>query len=677
MKRGDILKKYKIFYILNLAVMITAGTAFGAVIHVPEDQPTIQAGINTAMNGDTVLVSDGTYTGTGNKEIELKGKAITVMSANGFLTCIIDCEGSGRSFYINDAEQSDTIIRGFTVRNGSSAWGGGFYVDYSDPVIWGCRIEGNTATYEGGGIYCIESSPTFINCIATNNYSDSGGAIACYFNAEPEFYNCTVAENSAGSEGSAVYSILNSSPVLENCIIWDNAGVTIAGDEVPQITYSDVQGGFAGAGNIDQNPIFAAGPCGGYYLSQTIAGQSFNSPCLDTGSSLASEICLPGSAPELCLSDLTTRYDEFGRDWGTVDMGAHFYKTGIIKHVPADYNTIQGAINAADPGEIVLIHNGTYSGNGNYNLDFHGKAITVASQYGPDYCVIDCESQGRGFHFHNGETQDSIIRGLTIKNGMADYGGGIYLESGSPAVANCIFSANFAQYGGGAILCYEETTPNITNCLFYDNYSFSSGGAIYCFESEPEILNCTFAGNGTSEGLDGGGLYSFNASPQISNTIFWNNSPDGIFVHGFPIPIVQYSDIQEGYTGTGNINEDPLFAAGTNGDYYLSHTAAGQTLDSPCIDGGDRDALWVCFEGLYKTHCLSQFTTRTDSVYDSEMADMGFHYMSASLVPPPPTPTPTLIPTTPSIPASSSAGIALLTLFLACLLAINTVRRCT
>ena len=86
---------------------------------------TIQAAVDWTVNGDTVVVRDGTYTGGGNRDIDFRGKAITVCSENGPATCIIDCEQLGRAFYFHTGETSSAVVSGFTIRNGSAESGGG------------------------------------------------------------------------------------------------------------------------------------------------------------------------------------------------------------------------------------------------------------------------------------------------------------------------------------------------------------------------------------------------------------------------------------------------------------------------------------------------------------------------------------------------------------------------
>jgi len=249
---------------------------------------------------------------------------------------------------------------------------------------------------------------------------------------------------------------------------------------------------------------------------------------------------------------------------------------GAIIRVPDDEPTIQAGINVAEYSDTVLVADGVYKGDSNKNLDFQGKVITVQSENGPEYCIIDCENSGRGFYFHTNEGAGSVVSGFTITRSYAS-GGGIYCDkNSSPTVKNCVFSGNVGTYGAG--LYCDYASPTIINCTFSGNTATHSGGGIYCRYSFATITNCTFSGNNASN--FGGGIRSLESRPTITNCIIWGNIR-GEISSAAPgtgrLPTVTYSDVQGGYTGEGNIDDDPLFVSGI--DYHL-------TEGSPCIDQG-------------------------------------------------------------------------------------------
>ena len=100
-------------------------------------------------------------------------------------------------------------------------------------------------------------------------------------------------------------------------------------------------------------------------------------------------------------------------------------KDGRILNVPSVFTNIQKAIDNANDGDIVVVANGTYTGEGNKNISFMGKAITVRSKNGADSTIINCEQSGNGFLFENNEDSLSVLDGFTIQNGQRDNGGGI------------------------------------------------------------------------------------------------------------------------------------------------------------------------------------------------------------------------------------------------------------
>jgi hypothetical protein len=270
----------------------------GRIIYVDDDGPAdfnkIQAAIDDANDGDTVIVADGVYKGPANRGIDFRGKAITVRSKNGADSCIIDCQQQAGGFYFTKGETSNSLLHGFTIMNGSAAHGGGIRCLFSSPTIANCVIKNNTAPLSpgfpgsfsnpGGGIGSEVSSPMIVNCIIVDNTATSdGGGIWCYTRGDPRYSptirNCIIARNTADGYGGGVYrcdgKIINCTICynsshgvhdcdgrISNCIIWGNS------DDINKCsaTYSCIGEDAAGEGNVHADPCFADPNKGDYHL---------------------------------------------------------------------------------------------------------------------------------------------------------------------------------------------------------------------------------------------------------------------------------------------------------------------------------------------------------------------------------------------------------------------------
>jgi len=173
--------------------------------------------------------------------------------------------------------------------------------------------------------------------------------------------------------------------------------------------------------------------------------------------------------------------------------------------------TLQAGLDAANSGDIVIAAEGSYSGMGNRDLDFQGKALSLKSTDPCDQSVVAAtiiDSGGtqaephRGFYFHNQETTDSVVSGFTITNGYA-WGGGIYCVNSSPTISYCIITGNNSPSNGAAIQC-EDSYSIIHGCSISNNTAQGFGGGIYCDNSGPLISNCSLTGNSANSG---GGFY--------------------------------------------------------------------------------------------------------------------------------------------------------------------------
>lgn len=260
-----------------------------------------------------------------------------------------------------------------------------------------------------------------------------------------------------------------------------------------------------------------------------------------------------------------------------------------------NYLTIGEALDAAAPGDEIVVCDGTYSGPGNKNLRID-RPIVLRSANGPERCIIDCEGEGRafvltagtldGFTIANASMPDELggaIQGLgilsdapiTIRNcrfigNLAREGGAISCTGDAFTILDCTFIENLAVgCGGGAVFC-DGGSPTIMSCSFIDNsaaYGGSggrscsypgSGGAVYCYYADASIVDCAFTGNSAR---GGGAIFVDYSNAVISGCTLVSNSASrgtgggGIFLYSGNSTIVNCSiignELEHNYGGSG------------------------------------------------------------------------------------------------------------------------------
>jgi len=193
------------------------------------------------------------------------------------------------------------------------------------------------------------------------------------------------------------------------------------------------------------------------------------------------------------------------------------------------FNTIQNGIDAASNGDVVLVRDGYYTGPGNRNIDFSGKAIIVASENGADNCTIDAQGtfaygqQHRSFYFHSDEGRCSVLKGFTLTGGVGPEAeimlgmetmlGGAILCKGSevtrhgptPSIIDNLIVGNYAVIGGG--ICVSYASPLLQGNQFAANTAVDGGGAIAAIPGKTSVMVVTNNSivNNTARGYDGGG----------------------------------------------------------------------------------------------------------------------------------------------------------------------------
>jgi len=268
------------------------------------------------------------------------------------------------------------------------------------------------------------------------------------------------------------------------------------------------------------------------------------------------------------------------------NLAVSLHSAPVTISVRPNSTTIQAAIDAAGDGDVIELARGTYSGPGNHDIDFRGKAIRVQGVAGAARdTIIDCggsaasaDGSYRGFYFHLSEGADSVLSDVTIRGGrvfgsqvppdplrspspMNPIGGGIYCEGSSPTIVNCIIRDCGAEIGGGiggvaaepeiadcvieecfagklgtvgssgrggAIGLIGNSTATIRKCIIRDNSgnnnSNSCGAGMYFQHSDATVVGCVISENTTSPGRGGGAYCGGTATVTFRNCTYSTNT---------------------------------------------------------------------------------------------------------------------------------------------------------
>ncbi len=675
------------------------------------DFPTLREAIEACPDGGTVVAATGTFTGPDNRDLDPGGRSIAIRSLNGSAETVIDCEQAGRGFVIASGESDACVIDGFTIRNGLSALGGGILCDGTSPTLQDIVVEfcaadtGGAAAFDGGaspevgsltirsceadaggGVACRAASDAVLTEVIIEDCVATDGAGMWTSGASPRLTEATLSGNVATGEGGGVFadggaaptirmatiegcvsanggSALHaraSSPVMENATVvgcagpsggalfFDDSAGTVtgcvialtegeatvcSGSALPSFAsciLHDNQGGdetcgIDAGGNMIEDPHFCDAPSGDYTVCA-------DSPCLIPGAP-GGQIGHYGAGCDSC---------------GTASFS-------VLADGSGDYPTIQAAVDASDYADVIVVGPGTFSGEGNRDIDFGGRLIVLRSALGSEHTVIDCQNEGRAFRFASGEDTLAVVRGFTITGGIegdggavlasgssptiedcvihgcsaerggavacangaapllrrleitgnaADEGGGIHASGGAPLLRDVVLRSNSASGRGGGLMCRTNTTLDARRLAFIDNTASASGGGVYCLLSAPLLQNATFVGNGAPEG---GALASKHAAPHLNGCIVaFTVQGDAMTCEGTLVPFIEHcvihgnveGDALCGVDGGDNHFTDPLFCDVLSGDITLCE-------NSPCF----RPVAPEFHVGMYGAGCDSCGTT--------------------------------------------------------------------
>lgn len=578
---------------------------------------TIQKGINAAVNGDTVLVKNDTYSGVGNRNLTFFGKRITVRPTVEGGVCYIDGENTfNYGVRFSSGETAETVLDSFTFFNfktneTNGAGAAGIRIEGASPtlrncIVNQCKVTVSTLNAYGGGVSISNGSPTFTNCefnynsVTSSSGKAAGGGAYLGAGANATFTNCRFFFNNAISNGDVYGAGIaagasGASLTLNNCTVEENimasadsaslgggvfleqgtTGVLRGCTIIKNIARGDLcfGGGIATFG-IGQEPVsLTVTDCdisnntsrsttdntygGGVSLSFT--------PAVFTRTRIASNLTVSiiqargggvssfSSSPTFTDCTIASNVAESSTG-GTSGGGFYINRSGLSA------STVSLLRCTLTDNSLLPAAGRIGSGGGLYN---DSCTLSLAN------CIL---TNNRGAGGDGGAmfagTAVSTLTDCTFSGNSANFGGAIRNIASTLTVTNCLFTGNTAVTAGGAVYNDQNSPASLTNCVLSGNKAETAGGAV--FGANITLLHCTLTGNraasGGGVGVQGGTNFTATNSIIYGNTA--TTSAPNVNATGATAAIT-YSDVEGGFAGTGNINANPLFvrnySAGADG----------------------------------------------------------------------------------------------------------------
>jgi len=478
-RRGAIqLTQLTQLFAASVAMFITASLQ-AAIITVYQngsgDHTTIQAAIDTANSGDTILIGPGSY----DEFLNTGGKTLTLRGVNGYVQTIVD-PGGDNGTLLTVPSGTGLKIEDISFRNGRNA----SMVSLAEGVgitFTLCRFLGGIAG-EGAAVLAGACTATFVDCQFTSNVASSRGGAVKADGATLLFDGCTFTTNQCtGSEGGAL-RLAGCTSTIVDCTFNDNR---------------TTNGGTSLGG-----AIFASGGSGDWSDS-TFTGNDVDS----SGTTQGGDLYLTGSiAPEITNVVFSASRATNGNAYG-----GSILLTGTASPVitGCTFDDCQAATNGNAFGGAIFM-------NASCNpriLSSTFNACRVPNGAGAD--------RGGAIWI---EDATPLIDGCTFTNCQSnDEGGAIFCQSlASPTILSCTFTGNTASRGG-ALWTSGQSSPLVAGCVFASGAAGGGGGGVYAEDSAPAFASCLFQENGNSAMVVAGSAGYF---PLVASTTFCGNSGD-------------------------------------------------------------------------------------------------------------------------------------------------------